>query len=310
MAWQMEKGDGSLLVNSFKQKYFKGFAFVDAPYKSNPSWAWKSILSAKEVIKRGVWHLRAYKKIQIFIWLSLHERIPVNNQLFKRGVSQFSGCAYCGHFDESVDHLLCTCPFACKVLKLSHLRLDFSGAFPTTWQKRWVEMCNRWSSTAQSADCSGLAAFICWSIWKSRNNLTFYRSSSDPFEVAQRAFSDFNEFSEVSRQHLLLYFPSPPSHVIISKWIAPVEGFLKLNFDAAFNSISKSCGGGIILRNHLGQPIKIASVVLHNVSSPSLADSLVLRASLLLLKDWGYEFVVVEGDCHSVQRLQPSMVSL
>ncbi|XP_059638668.1 uncharacterized mitochondrial protein AtMg00310-like [Cornus florida] len=182
--WRMETGDDSLLVNSFKQKYFKGYAFVDAPYKSNASWAWKSIFSTKEVIKRGilwrigdgssidcwydnwlldsldfkvaskpnsahfslvsdliipsihcwntnlsayrvafsilhppaqslpregcsfavssgdmwkgVWRLRAHKKIQINIWLSLHERIPVNNQLFKRGASQFSGCVFYG----------------------------------------------------------------------------------------------------------------------------------------------------------------------------------------------------------------------
>ncbi|XP_059635671.1 uncharacterized protein LOC132277847 [Cornus florida] len=199
--------------------------------------------------------------------------------------------------DETFDHLLCTCSFACTVWKLSPFQMDFSGVQPTFWKKRWVELCNSWNSLVESEEYYGLAAFIYWSIWKSMNDLCFSMSEKDPFEVVQRALRDFTEFLEVYRQNKLSVIPSPPRLHPSKVWSDPAEGFLKLNFDAAFNSIALTCNGGMIVRNHLGQPIKMASIFFRNVSDPTLAEGLVLRTSLLLLKDWGYHSVVVEGDC-------------
>ncbi|XP_059635228.1 uncharacterized protein LOC132277385 [Cornus florida] len=193
---------------------------------------------------KAVWHIRAFRKIQLFVWQCPHERILVNSQLFKRGAYKFWCCYICGSHDETIDHLLCTCPFACKVWKLCPLRMDFSCSQPTLWQKRWFDMCENWLLVDGFNQCIGLAAFICWSLWKNRNAVVFNNASSDPLAVVQKALTSFNEFQEVSRQNSLCSLPCPTLTSPLEVWKVLEEGYHKLNFNAAFNSISKSQGGG------------------------------------------------------------------
>ncbi|XP_059627063.1 uncharacterized protein LOC132269845 [Cornus florida] len=141
------------------------------------------------------------------------------------------------------------------------------------------------------------------------NDLVFNRKRWDPFKASQQAFTAFGEFLEVSRQHRLLTCPKVPLPCHPGRWAVPALDFLKLNFYAAFNSSCHLCGGGLILRNHLGQPIKVALVFLDNVSNPSLAESLILRVALLYFKRWGYCGVVIEGDCQHVMQLKVSEIT-
>ncbi|XP_059668928.1 uncharacterized protein LOC132314020 [Cornus florida] len=231
-------------------------------------------------------------------------------QLQKRGGSEEPFCKFCGSEVESLDHILCTCPFACKVWKLSLLRLDFSNLSPSYWQKRWFSLTEIWKDGADSSACISLVAFICWSLWKSRNDLMFNNFLWEPFDVSKWAKLNFHDFREVRNQDALKSIPPPSLPPRPSRWVAPGFGSLKLNFDASFCSISKCCGGGVLLRNHLGHPIRVASFFLQNVCSPTVAEGLVLRESLTLLNMWGYSKVLVVGDCKSVMALHPSEEAL
>ncbi|XP_059650732.1 uncharacterized protein LOC132296557 [Cornus florida] len=137
-----------------------------------------------------------------------------------------------------------------------------------------------------------------------RNDFVFQRKRWDPFDVAQHAFAAFQEFQEVSRLNNLLLLLVPPVSVPLAVWTTPDFGCFKLNFEAAYNSSHHFCGGGVMLLHHLGRPIKVASFFMLNVSSPSIAESQILRAFLLLLHRWGYKNMVVESDCQSVMQLQ------
>ncbi|XP_059636203.1 uncharacterized protein LOC132278433 [Cornus florida] len=291
---------------SVKSAYHVALSFLNNSQVSKSDMG-SSFKVGQSAMWSAVWRIHAYKKIQPFIWQCLHERLPVNKQLSFLWATAVSCCGFC---NETIDHLLCTCPFACTVWKLSPFRIDFGGQQPSFWPKWWVDLCTVWSLSEGSAECIGLATFICWSIWRCRNDLVFSMKSWDPFDALQRALKDFQEFREVSRQHSLLSLPTSFVSSPSEKWSAPAIGFYKLNFNAAFNSFSHSCSGGMILRNNLGQPIKIASVFLSRISSPALAEALVLREALLFLKSWGYLHLVVEGDCQSVMKLQPTVEAL
>ncbi|XP_059624640.1 ATPase family AAA domain-containing protein FIGL1-like [Cornus florida] len=104
----------------------------------------------------------------------------------------------------------------------------------------------------------------------------------------------------------LVGFLDSHSHTDIDDaFIRPIqEGSLKLKFDAAFNSSRKSCDGGLILRDHFGQPIKVSSFFLSNVRSPSIAEGLIFRECMSLLRLSGYHNVIVEGDYQPVMHLQ------
>ncbi|XP_059650157.1 uncharacterized protein LOC132295912 [Cornus florida] len=271
MAWRMEVGNESLLFKSFKQKYFKSCTFVDAPYKAKASWAQRGICSAQDIIKKGM--------------KCLHDRIPVNSLLSIWGIDTISSCPYCDSAIETIDHLLCTCPFASLVWFFCPLRMDFRGTRPSFWLKRWIALTEQWSRSKNMQEC-------------------------DPFEAAQKAHRNFIEFQEISHQSCLLSLSSPSVAPVSLKWCAPARGYLKLNFDAAFNFSRLLCGGGLILRNDVGRPIRVASFFFSHVSGPYIVEGLILRECLSLLKVWGYENVVVEGDCQLVMRLLSSVVAL
>ncbi|XP_059658336.1 uncharacterized protein LOC132304599 [Cornus florida] len=198
------------------------------------------------------------------------------------------------------------------VWRLSPLRLDFRGCGPTVWPKRWVEMSDKWRHSSGSSQCYSLAAFICWTLWKCRNDLLFNHCRWDPFEASQKALTDFFEYQEILRQSQSMSFPSPSSLSVHPplQWRPPPLGFLKLNFEVGFNQARQFCGGWMILRNHLGQPVKVASVFLSHVGGPCLAEGLVLRECLSLLHLWGYQNVIIEGVCQQVMWLKPSVAAL
>ncbi|XP_059638014.1 uncharacterized protein LOC132279952 [Cornus florida] len=239
-----------------------------------------SFEGAKPGMWRLLWSIPTHRKIQLFLWQSLHKRISVNSLLSRRGISEISSCPFCEAAVETMDHLLCSCPFACLVLLI-----------------QWRVLVR-------------LASFICRTIWKCRNDLIFAHRHWDPFKAAQKAHRDFFEFQEIQRQSSLLSLPSPTVVSVPSRWCVPALGCLKLNFDAAFDSSRKLCGGGMILQNHDGHPIRVASVFFSHVGDLSIAEALILRKSLSLLQLWGYQNVVVEGDCQPVTRLQPSAAAL
>ena len=51
--WRLQSGNDSLLYKVFKAKYFPRCEFVDASLRKNPSFAWRSILVAQEIVRKG-----------------------------------------------------------------------------------------------------------------------------------------------------------------------------------------------------------------------------------------------------------------
>ncbi|XP_050238117.1 uncharacterized mitochondrial protein AtMg00310-like [Mercurialis annua] len=64
--WRFLTQPESLLSRVFKSKYFPFGSFLEANTHSNGSWAWKSLLKGREVLKLGVrWQVRSGREISI-----------------------------------------------------------------------------------------------------------------------------------------------------------------------------------------------------------------------------------------------------
>jgi hypothetical protein len=58
-SWRLLNNPHSLFFRVFKARYFPWSTFLEAQLGSNPSFLWRSILSGKEVIKKGIrWNLQ------------------------------------------------------------------------------------------------------------------------------------------------------------------------------------------------------------------------------------------------------------
>jgi hypothetical protein len=65
--WRIIQNPDSLVGRVFKEKYFRHATFLESGIGSNPSYTWRSIWSAKHLLKKGlVWRVGDGKKIQIW----------------------------------------------------------------------------------------------------------------------------------------------------------------------------------------------------------------------------------------------------
>jgi hypothetical protein len=65
--WRLVKDPNSLVARIFKAKYYHGGSFLEAKTGSRPSFAWHSILAARELLKEGLqWRVGDGKTIKIW----------------------------------------------------------------------------------------------------------------------------------------------------------------------------------------------------------------------------------------------------
>ncbi|XP_059627713.1 uncharacterized protein LOC132270551 [Cornus florida] len=229
---------------------------------------------------QSIWKIQATRKILCFLWQCYHERIPDLTKLQSRRISVDNTCFKCGLHDESIGHSIFSCPFSRVVWKALPLRVEFCDAENGSWPQIWSSLLSVWSQSPLFKDFCSLGASICWNIWKARNALLFKKSGIEVLEVVTKAVSDFHEFSEIVAQHALFALPRVEAPPPPSRWFPPTVGRVKLNFDASFSVGCQECGG-------------------------EMAEALILRRCLALIRDWGYSNVDVEGDCLSIMTLSP-----
>ena len=51
--WRLQTGIDSLLYRVFKSKYFPNCEFVGASLGKNPSFAWRNIMAAQDIVQKG-----------------------------------------------------------------------------------------------------------------------------------------------------------------------------------------------------------------------------------------------------------------
>lgn len=65
--WRLQTNSSSLFYRVYKAKYFPSCDFIEANLGSQPSFAWRSILSTQEVVKKGVrWQVGDGEQIQVW----------------------------------------------------------------------------------------------------------------------------------------------------------------------------------------------------------------------------------------------------
>lgn len=123
---------------------------------------------------KGIWDIKNPLKVKNFIWLMVKNSVLTKDNLLRRGWHGSAQCLFCCR-DETVDHLLFTCPlakFAWQVVMFAYQLVmppesttDFLGnwlaSFPVDQHKLVL--------------CGGPA--VVWTIWEVRNAACFRTGS-------------------------------------------------------------------------------------------------------------------------------------
>lgn len=114
----------------------RGAYFVElmANRSSGPS----TSLNSNNGVWKKVWRAKVAPKVKLFGWKLLHNGLPVNDNLARRGVIIDKQCPRCGDGEESVEHLLMQCDVSKQVWYFSPLRLDMEKVQQRRFRE-WIE---------------------------------------------------------------------------------------------------------------------------------------------------------------------------
>ncbi|XP_021606088.1 uncharacterized protein LOC110610464 [Manihot esculenta] len=166
---------------------------------------------------------------------------------------------------------------------------------------KWTEVCNALSQESDSDSLIQLFAFLLWQIWKDRNAFTFNNMSKPAEESVSLAIRSRDDFREATSNHPLPSHQSEMDQQLLIhqsqlSWQPPPLGFVKLNFDAAWDKNSNSGATAIIVRDPFGSVIDWCCRSWVSISDPLQLESIACREALLFVKSRGFSHSIIEGD--------------
>ncbi|XP_072087415.1 uncharacterized protein [Arachis hypogaea] len=157
--------------------YQIAYAFSHAPIEQFPQ------AMQNPAIWRRLWSLKMPYKIQLFLWKSIHEKLPVLKLLHQRFPTTLPICPRCGVEEETICHCLLRCKAAKEVWGLSTLAAIALNQPMSTFEEWWKQLTISIGTGREGDRKLTLCAILCWSLWKSRNQEIFEGTKTAPWET-------------------------------------------------------------------------------------------------------------------------------
>jgi ribonuclease HI len=84
------------------------------------------------------------------------------------------------------------------------------------------------------------------------------------------------------------------------KWIKPIHGEMKCNWDAAVNSKKRCMGVGVVIRDDRGRVVAAKARFVSGIVNPTVAESMGAWQAVVMCCDMRFPLVVLEGDSLNV----------
>jgi len=185
-------------------------------------------------------------------WRLMLSKLPMDENLQKRGYTLVSICGFCYKHVESSSHLLLSCDFAVVVWRCLGLKLNRSLPLFSV-QNLLDSIPDRCSSQMKDVMVAAIVHAVCC-IWIARN---VFRFSSVPPSL-HAAMAKITSFVAMSGMHsngnclpfdvvVLNNFLIPPSfwrvkEIISVVWKPPTITWVKANMDGSVVNLNTSCG--------------------------------------------------------------------
>lgn len=250
-----------------KALYKKITGFTAGPYLP-----WKIIRS-----------LEVPLKVQMFIWKLLLGRLPVREPLNRNSGQIPSTCVLCNVENESVNHLVTHYPVTASIwnkLPRNIIKPHAHNSFAN------------WFWHVATKHNKRVGALISWYIWKMRNEYIFQSIPIHPTFLPVKtklAIFEWNTAHLFPLTANLLGLPSAP-------WIAPPQGFCKLNFDGVVNVANQTAGVGGIIRDHHGEMVAAYTGAIA-VTHPRHDELQSLMHGIIVCNSKSPKNIIMEGDC-------------
>lgn len=233
-----------------------------------------------------IWNIKVPEKVKVFLWLTLHQALPVNSNRFKCHLTHSESCSRCSSAREDCLHCLRDCP---------HSRELWAKLGAWSWPNFSSLELPVWISfQARGRNATKFVAGL-WGVWKWRNNMVL-GDSPWPLHVAwSNLVRDHDDFLHALQPDLICIGAGLRNNV----WRPPQENFVKLNTDGSFREAKNCMGGGGILRDKAGCWIAGFTSLAHG-GDPFVAEALGLKEGLLMAWNSGHRNISCDIDCDNL----------
>eukprot|EP00253_Pinus_taeda_P017843 PITA_17843 len=274
-----------------------------------------------------IWSFKTWPKISHFLWLVGHKKILTWDKLRRRNFHGPSICHNCNNNEETIQHLLDTCPIANQLWN----QVSFRCQRRCKDHEDIIDTIRHWPKGPYDCDIlnhlwNHIPGIIVWNLWKERNRRIFKNQKMPTEEVWNRVHSNLretmllkhwteedlpkkdNEKNILDNWKLELPQGTTTQHESRSndkedkKWTAPPTNSYKLNFDGASKGNPGKAGFGGIIRNHKGNDIQVyfGNIGWDTNNSAELEG---LWQGLLVARSQNLQPLIVEGDSQIIIRM-------
>nr|GEX14101.1 RNA-directed DNA polymerase, eukaryota, reverse transcriptase zinc-binding domain protein [Tanacetum cinerariifolium] len=180
------------------------------------------------------WYKMIPKKVNVFMWRMLLDRLPNRLNLSSRGLDIDSiSCMVCNGHVESNDHIFFTCNTAVAIWNLVRSWIDLP--LPSFLScEDWTNWFDSWHvSKDKKRRMYSIFAATCWTLWRFRNNITFNSHSMrkcDIFDFIRNVSFSWLKYRGLTPQQNKISKTLSPGHRISNEitskekhWIAIVH---------------------------------------------------------------------------------------
>jgi hypothetical protein len=231
-----------------------------------------------------VWKAAVPPKLRVFAWKVATDSLGTKQNLNRRIPTVDPTCSLCGCKTEDSHHALIACTLA-RALR-EELRVHWSLPDESAFKEDHDEWIFSLLGNA-TKDQRPMIIFLLWRAWHHRNNIVHGDGKASVSASVPYLVNYHRSFTRVGDEAL----------VKEAYWSPPPFGSIKVNVDAGWDSMSKMAGIGVIIRDHLGQPILAVWKPITGCASAQEAEVIACLEGLrhlIAIRRWP---AVLESDC-------------
>ncbi|CAN1750362.1 Putative ribonuclease H protein At1g65750 [Linum perenne] len=189
-----------------------------------------------------LWRWRGPSRVQLFLWLAMHNKLLTNSERKRRHLTEISNCPRCNLYEESASHILRECHYSVAVW--THLGLrEFCSSHDN--------FCS-WLSKGMTHQKSLFFGICCWYLWKARNEWVF-SANAQSYAVLAARISNWKHAVELTQSQSAILGSQPLGRRIVAiEWDPGPEGWVTVNTDGSVARPSGNASAGGLIRDHLG----------------------------------------------------------
>ncbi|KAL8159041.1 LOW QUALITY PROTEIN: hypothetical protein V2J09_000578 [Rumex salicifolius] len=239
---------------------------------------------------RSVWRMKAPPKLKNFALRVNSESLPVKSNLFRRRVVDSAVCDRCLLDDESIWHVLVSCP---------EVDVAWVGAESLLHWCCQLHFLNLQQALTDVVEVKGTQGFFLliqhsWVAWTCRNKVIFEPEFTNLEVIRVGLEKMVSDYLQHQQSQSVLNHGGVAAQISADVgWCPPTGGFLKLNVDAGI--FGNEIGMVVVCRDGGGKVLMVASHRCFKVSDILVAEALACRWGLILAIRLDYN-IIMESD--------------